>query len=243
MLPEYKPISDTVAAEIRSAVGADGVLFDAETLRICAKDTSELVHVPEMVVQPDTPEKVVRLLLLANRYHFPVTPRGAGTGLVGGALAAHGGVVCSLAAMNRIRKVDTRNLVAEVEPGVITHDLRQVRHNPRLHPWTGGGATQREPHSYRCENPQRRRRLRHDPSDRRLGRHPGGDYRSDPQAYSASGEHGIGMAIMPFIDMELSLESIRLQMEIKRLFDPNLILNPGKIFDWSGGPKTKRTHR
>ncbi len=52
-----------------------------------------------------------------------------------------------------------------------------------------------------------------------------------------SGEHGIGMAKMPFIDMELSQESMRLQMEIKRLFDPNLILNPGKIFDWSGVPK------
>ena len=64
-----------------------------------------------MVVQPDSPGKVVRLLLLANRYHFPDTPRGADIGLVGGALAAHSGVVCSLAAMNRIRKVDTETLL------------------------------------------------------------------------------------------------------------------------------------
>ncbi len=126
MLPEYKPIIDTVAADIRAAVGPDCVLCDAENLEICATDTSDLVRLPEMVVQPDTASKVARLLQLANRYRFPVTPRGAGTGLAGGAIAAHGGVVLSLAAMNRIRRVDTRNLIAEVEPGVITRDLRRA---------------------------------------------------------------------------------------------------------------------
>ncbi|MEG6552027.1 FAD-linked oxidase C-terminal domain-containing protein, partial [Desulfocurvibacter africanus] len=46
-----------------------------------------------------------------------------------------------------------------------------------------------------------------------------------------SGEHGIGEAKMPFVPMELSPASMRLQKGIKRLFDPNLILNPGKIFE------------
>ena len=48
-----------------------------------------------------------------------------------------------------------------------------------------------------------------------------------------SGKNGIGLTKKPFIEMELSPESVRLQMEIKRLFDPNLTLNPGKIFNWS----------
>ena len=126
MIPEFHPITGTVAEEIRSAVGPGSVLSDKDSLEICAKDTSDIVRVPEMVVQPDTVGKVVRLLQLANRHRFAVTPRGAGTGLAGGAVAVHGGVVLSLAAMNRIRSVDTRNLIAEVEPGVITHDLRQA---------------------------------------------------------------------------------------------------------------------
>jgi D-lactate dehydrogenase (cytochrome) len=125
MLPTYNPINKTVAEEIRSAVGDDCVLCDAEHIEICAKDTSDIVRIPEMVVQPDTTGKIAQLVKLANRHRFPVTPRGAGTGLVGGALAAHGGVVISLAAMNRIRSVDSQNLIAEVEPGVITSELRK----------------------------------------------------------------------------------------------------------------------
>ena len=126
MTPLYEPISEQTVEEIRRAVGPECLLREKETMETCARDTSDLVRMPEMVVQPETADQIARLLQLANRYRFPVTPRGAGTGLVGGALAAHGGVVLSMAAMKRIRSVDTRNLIAEVEPGVITKNLRDA---------------------------------------------------------------------------------------------------------------------
>ena len=93
MLPEYNLINQNVAEEIRSTVDSDCVLSNAEDLELYAKDTSELLRIREMVVQPDTTAKIAQLIKLANHHRFPGTPSGTGRGLVGGALAAHGGVV------------------------------------------------------------------------------------------------------------------------------------------------------
>ena len=63
--------------------------------------------------------------MLANREGFPVVPRGAGTGMSGGSVPVQGGVVLSLERMNRILEIDEQNLVAVVEPGVMTGDLQR----------------------------------------------------------------------------------------------------------------------
>lgn len=111
---------------IRAAVGADAVDVSTEALEEASKDASTECIVPEVVVNATSAEQVAALLRLANEAGFAVTPRGAGTGLAAGALAVHGGVVLSLSGMDRIIAVDEKNLVAEVEPGVIVKDLQEA---------------------------------------------------------------------------------------------------------------------
>lgn len=120
----YSPITDEILARIRAAVGDEAVHVDADSLDEAARDASTERYAPEVVVRADRVEQVAALLTLANECRFPVTPRGAGTGLAAGALPVEGGVVLSLAGMNRILAVDEQNLLAEVEPGVIVEDLQ-----------------------------------------------------------------------------------------------------------------------
>ncbi len=80
-------------------------------------------HAPDVVVFPANTEEVQAVLRYANDACCPVTPRGGGTGLSGGAVPAHGGIALSLERMTRIVEVDTQNLTATVEPGVVTADL------------------------------------------------------------------------------------------------------------------------
>lgn len=103
-----------------------GFRVDAATLAAAETDDSCITARPEAVFFPQTADEITRLMRLADQYGFPVTPRGAGTGLSGGCVAADGGVVVATTAMDRILAVDTANLVAVVQPGVITHTLREA---------------------------------------------------------------------------------------------------------------------
>jgi glycolate oxidase subunit GlcD len=103
-----------------------GLTTEATALAAVATDDSSIPGRPEAVFFPKNADEVSRLLRLAGQYGFPVVPRGAGTGLAGGCVAHEGGVILSTASMTRILAVDTANLVAVVEPGVVTHTLRQA---------------------------------------------------------------------------------------------------------------------
>ena len=74
---------------------------------------------PEAVLQALTAEEICAVLKYCNEHHIPVTPRGAGTGLCGGCVAIHGGVVLSTEKMKKVLEVDTCNMTATVEPGVL----------------------------------------------------------------------------------------------------------------------------
>ncbi len=76
-------------------------------------------YMPEAVLQALTAEEISRVLAYCNQRHIPVTPRGSGTGLCGGCVAIHGGVVLSTEKMKKVIEVDTRNMTATVEPGVL----------------------------------------------------------------------------------------------------------------------------
>ncbi len=76
-------------------------------------------YMPEAVLQALTAEEISRVLAYCNERRIPVTPRGAGTGLCGGCVAIHGGVVLSTEKMKKVIEVDTRNMTATVEPGVL----------------------------------------------------------------------------------------------------------------------------
>lgn len=122
----YQRLTPEVLSALRHALGDQAVSTHSEKLAECAEDASHTRGYPEAVVTARTEQDVVRLMELANRYRFPVTPRGMGTGLAGGASPIYGGVVLNLAAMNRIVAIDSKNLVAEVEPGVVTADLKRA---------------------------------------------------------------------------------------------------------------------
>jgi len=127
MMSIFLPIGEEVLREIRDALGSEAVIAEPERIAPFAKDeTVGLARMPELVVEPTEAAQIQALLRLANHHRFPVTPRGLGTGLAGGAVPFCGGVVLSMARMNRILLIDGRNLFAEVEPGARTADLRQA---------------------------------------------------------------------------------------------------------------------
>jgi len=121
----YGRVTPRLLAELEAIVGAGNVLSDEESIALHSKDeTEDLSFPPEVVVRPGTTEDVSGIMKLATRERIPVTPRGAGTGLSGGALAVRGGICLSLERMNRIIEIDRENLMAVVEPGVITEVLQ-----------------------------------------------------------------------------------------------------------------------
>jgi glycolate oxidase len=94
--------------------------------RICYSfDATGKQFLPDAVVYPENAEEVRRTVLLANLHRFPVVPRGAGSGFSGGSLPVRGGVVLSTERMDRIVSIDTENLYAVVEPGVVTGTLKE----------------------------------------------------------------------------------------------------------------------
>jgi glycolate oxidase len=124
--PQQGKVTPAIVDLLRHAIGDSCVHTDGETLDRCASDeTEDLRFPPEVVVTPESTEMVSHVLRIAHQHALPVTPRGAGTGLSGGALAVHGGIVLSMERLNRILEIDTRNLMAVVEPGVVTQELQE----------------------------------------------------------------------------------------------------------------------
>lgn len=108
-------------------VGEQYVFFDNEAFEKYGKDeTEDLVFHPEVVVLPRTPEEIGGILKLCNQKNIPLTPRGAGTGLSGGALPVNKGVLLSMERFNSILEIDERNLQATIEPGVITQVFQEA---------------------------------------------------------------------------------------------------------------------
>jgi glycolate oxidase len=118
---------DLLVEELRRIVGPRAVVDDPAALLTydadgCVMDT----HMPQVVVLPESTEQVAAVVRLANRAGVPIVPRGAGTGLSGGATPTSGGIVVSLTRMDRLLEVDPRNRRARVQPGVINWELSQM---------------------------------------------------------------------------------------------------------------------
>jgi glycolate oxidase len=98
-----------------------------ERLERFARDESHLgAFPPDCAVLAESRAEVELVLAIARDLRVPVTPRGAGTGLTGGALPVRGGIVLSTERMVRIREIDADDLVAVVEPGVVTGELQRA---------------------------------------------------------------------------------------------------------------------
>ena len=105
-------------------VGKENVLSVLED-RICyAYDGTKQKYIPDVVVRPRSTQHVSDVLRFANEHEIPVYPRGAGSGLTGGAVPVQGGIVLDFTHMNKILEIVPEDLTATVEPGVVTHTLQ-----------------------------------------------------------------------------------------------------------------------
>ncbi|MEK7803911.1 MAG: FAD-linked oxidase C-terminal domain-containing protein [Deltaproteobacteria bacterium] len=118
-------LSQNIAKELNNIAGKENITTSREDLICYSYDATNQKFLPDAVVFPKSAEEISLILKLANKEAFPVIPRGAGSGFSGGSLPVEGGVVVSLERMNKILKIDTDNLVAIVEPGVVTGDFQE----------------------------------------------------------------------------------------------------------------------
>ncbi len=110
--------------ELEDAVGADKVLSSRVNLVAYSFDGTLEQHLPDAVVLPDTNAEIAAAVKVAAQHDVAIVPRGVSSGLAGGAIPAQGGIVLSLARMNRILEIDEENLTATVQAGIITADLQ-----------------------------------------------------------------------------------------------------------------------
>jgi glycolate oxidase len=122
-----------ITRELEHLLGADAVLSRPEDLLLYEYDGSVEVARPDCVVFPRSTQDVVRIVEISNQHQVPIVGRGAGTGLSGGALARHGGIVVVFSRMNRILEVDLENQLAVVQPGVVNLDVTRAVEHAGLH--------------------------------------------------------------------------------------------------------------
>jgi D-lactate dehydrogenase len=110
----------------RSALGAERVFDDTATRALYAQDETPRQVMPDAVLFPTSHDEVAALVRMAFEHHIALTPRGAGSGNVGGALPAPGSVVVSFECMRRVLEFDPDNRLIVVEPGVVTADIERI---------------------------------------------------------------------------------------------------------------------
>ncbi len=118
-------MEEVLVNKLASIVGEENVKNDIIDRYCYSVDASIYRSIPDVVVFPLSTEQVSKILKLANANELPVTPRGAGTGLCGGAVPLEGGIVLDLTKMNKILEIDLDNFCVRVEPGVIQNQLNQ----------------------------------------------------------------------------------------------------------------------
>jgi glycolate oxidase len=126
MLSTSQPLPVLAQLDQFRAITGDAYVFvDEESLHAYAHDETEDLHfLPDVVIKPGSAEEISEIMKICNRYRIPVTPRGAGTGLSGGALPHLGGVLLSIERLNKVIKIDERNQQVTTEAGVITEVLQ-----------------------------------------------------------------------------------------------------------------------
>ena len=123
----YASITSEILQSLYEICGAENVFTNVEQLQNYSHDeTEDLKFLPAVVVKPTSVNQIAEIMRIANAEQIPVTPRGAGTGLSGGALPVHGGILMSMEKFNKILEIDERNLQATVEPGVINQVFRDA---------------------------------------------------------------------------------------------------------------------
>ena len=135
-------LSEHALTAFRSALGADRVFDDAATRALYAQDETPRQIEPDAVLFPTSHDDVAALVRIAYEHRIALTPRGAGSGNVGGALPAPGSVVVSFECMRRVLEFDPDNRLIVVEPGVVTEEIDRIARSAGLFypPDPGSGA-------------------------------------------------------------------------------------------------------
>lgn len=124
---KFEKVTPDIVAQFIEIVGANHVFVSSEDKEKYGRDETEnLFYEPEVVLRPKNTEEISAIMKISNHERIPVTPRGGGTGLSGGALPHLGGVVLSTERLNQILEIDERNLQVTTEPGVITQVLQEA---------------------------------------------------------------------------------------------------------------------
>jgi len=122
-----KGLGQDLLKRLADIVGEKYVLTDDEKMEKYSHDeTMGYQFFPDAAVMVETAEEVSKVLRLAGQYSIPVTPRGLGTGLSGGCLPIHRGIVLSMERMNQVLEIDEENLMVVTQPGVITGELHRT---------------------------------------------------------------------------------------------------------------------
>jgi len=116
----------TLSKRLRKLLGDENVLDRPEDLMLYEYDGGLAKGTPELVVFPKTTEDVIAIVRAANEFKVPIVPRGAGTGLSGGAVPNKGGIVMVFSRMNKVLEIDVANRRAVVQPGVVNTELSAV---------------------------------------------------------------------------------------------------------------------
>jgi glycolate oxidase len=129
----YAPVTASIIEELQQICGEKNVVFaDDRALQKYSHDQvpeDKYARLPEVAVLPKTELEISAIMKLANRETISVTPRATGSGLSGGAVPIYGGILLSVERMNQILEIDTANLMAVVEPGVVTNTFDQALKN------------------------------------------------------------------------------------------------------------------
>ena len=116
-----------IIEKLRRAVGREALVVDETELLVFECDALAIFkHRPDAVVFAQTTQQVSDVVKIASEYGIPFLPRGSGTGLSGGALAAEGGIIIEMQKMNRILSIDAENRIAVVQPGVVNLNITQA---------------------------------------------------------------------------------------------------------------------
>ncbi|HNQ12506.1 MAG TPA: FAD-linked oxidase C-terminal domain-containing protein [Bacteroidia bacterium] len=124
---QYNKITPKLLKQLESLLPDHCISTQQEDIKSYGSDyTEDLYFEPEVVIKPQSVDEIISVVKFCNQHLIPLTPRGAGTGLSGGALPVCNGIVLSMEKFNRIIFIDERNLQVTCEPGVINQHLQEA---------------------------------------------------------------------------------------------------------------------
>jgi glycolate oxidase len=119
-------LDSSIIEALENIVGGDQVTIEQADLICYSYDATQQSFLPDVVVFPANAQEIAQIMVLANQKRVPVFPRGAGSGFSGGSLPTKGGIVLVTSRLDKILRIDEDNLVAEVEPGVVTETFQKA---------------------------------------------------------------------------------------------------------------------